>query len=208
MFCEEPIIKVYYGIQKTFEGDYFLDCYHDLAFHVTNGCRLLLETTHNYISIDINGVEKLWKGCALFREGEYLEPCVFILADNVPWGEFESTLFVGERLLEVVAERDHFLAVFDDFSLKVIPYDSAEALPGLYSKAVGAYHHIYGCERLLKRCSTCGSEGEILLDFVSDYVVRCKNCKCATWAGMNIQDAIDDWNKGILPCQLDSIAIE
>lgn len=50
MFCNEPIRKVYIG-QPEYNwndtGNAFLDCYHDIAYHCTDGYRLLLET-ENY----------------------------------------------------------------------------------------------------------------------------------------------------------------
>lgn len=57
MFCDEPIIKVYVGRSEDFFDDStaFLDCYHDLAYHVPDGRRLVLETEHYYISIGANG---------------------------------------------------------------------------------------------------------------------------------------------------------
>ena len=50
------------------------------------------------------------------------------------------------------------------------------------------------------KCPHCGADGEILLDFVSDYIVRCKKCKKSTWAAMNLIEAIEDWNNGELNC--------
>ena len=44
MFCDEPIIRVYLGQDEydSIDGaDAFLDCYHDLAYHVTEGYRIV-----------------------------------------------------------------------------------------------------------------------------------------------------------------------
>lgn len=54
----------------------------------------------------------------------------------------------------------------------------------------------------------CGGPGELLLDFVSDYVVRCQNCKKSTWTAMNAIDAIEVWNAGELHCDLQKFTIE
>ena len=50
MFCDEPIIRVYLGQDEydSIDGaDAFLDCYHDLAYHVTEGYRIVLETENH-----------------------------------------------------------------------------------------------------------------------------------------------------------------
>lgn len=56
------------------------------------------------------------------------------------------------------------------------------------------YYPVIGCERLLKYRCKCGGEPEIIEDFVSDYEIRCKECKRSIWAGMTVQEAIDDWD--------------
>ncbi len=211
MYCEEPILKVYIGNQEYDDLDGangFLDSYHDIAYHVTEGYRMVLETENHFLTLDVNGVSKLSKDSDITLPGECLEPCIILLENEPPWVEFETTLFVGEHLIEVSAEQEHFLLRFDDFTLKLIPYALGTMDKGLYNKNHWSYNHVYGCERLLKRKCSCGGEGEILLDFVSDYVVRCRKCKGSTWAGMNIQDAIDDWNAGEINCNLCDIKIE
>ncbi len=65
-----------------------------------------------------------------------------------------------------------------------------------------------GAERHLIRKCKCGGEVELLLDFVSYYIVRCKNCKQSTWAQMAAQDTIDEWNAGNLEYDLQDITIE
>ena len=83
------------------------------------------------------------------------------------------------------------------------------SIDGLHNQDHWSYNYVLGCDRHLKRkCPYCNGEGEILLDFVSDYIVRCKDCKKSTWAGMNLIDAIDDWNNGELNCTVDGIIIE
>ena len=50
-----------------------------------------------------------------------------------------------------------------------------------------------------------GGEGELLLDFVSDYVVRCKGCGRSTRAEGFAIRAIGDWNHGETPCDCSGI---
>ena len=51
-------------------------------------------------------------------------------------------------------------------------------------------------------------DNSVLLDFVSYYRVRCKNCKQSTWVQMVAQDAIDEWNAGNIEYNLQDIMIE
>ena len=217
MYCDEPIIAAYEGIQ---EDDYFkfsnafLDCYHDMAYHVKKGYRIVLETEHFYISLSVSGVELLQKNCSieeLEENGEWLDPYMHpaLDSDESPWVDYEATLFVGERLKEVKAVNDIFLLKFDHFQLKIVPHRSeVDDIPSLHSENPQAYHHVYGTEHLIKRKCSCGGTGELLLDFVSDYIVGCKECKKSTMASMNAIDAIEDWEAGEIHCEISDITIE
>lgn len=209
MFCEEPIKKVYFSLVED-DSDAFLDCYHDLAYHCTEGFRIVLETDNYFMSLASNGVTKEQKEGFFEREDGLLQNGVEVSeSDEMPWLYLETTLFVGERLLSVVREKDIFLVQFDDFLLKIIPHKSGDDILGLHNNNHWSFNYILGCERHLKqKCPHCGGTGEILLDFVKDYVVRCKNCKRSTYAGMNLIDAITDWNNGEVPCDLPDISIE
>ncbi len=214
VFCAEPVIAAYEGSRKYDDlenANAFFDCYHDLAYHVTLGYRIVLETEHHFISMGTSGVSLSDKTATIqeFEEsGECLEP--FIHTDlGAPWVDYESTLFVGERLTKVEKQEGFYLLSFDHFQLKLIPHDlEKDDVPSLQKNDHWSYNHVYGCERLLKRKCECGGTGELLLDFVSDYVVRCKNCKKSTWAAMNAINAIEDWNAGELHCDLKNIVIE
>lgn len=216
IFCDEPIIAGYYG-RREYENldgeDSFFDCYHDLAYHVTHGYRMILETENFYISISADGVlkeKKMVSIDAYEKPDECIEPFIISFDDGMlPWVEYESTLFVGERLLEVEKNDKGFALTFDDFVLKVIPHHLHDSdFPSHCNKNHWSYNHVLGSERHLKRICDCGGEGELLLDFVSDYVVGCKKCKKSTWAQMIAQNAIDEWNSGNLNCDLSEITIE
>ena len=61
VFCDEPIIAGYNGYREydDFYGDNaWLDVFHDIAYHVTEGYRIVLETEHFYISLSHDGVTK------------------------------------------------------------------------------------------------------------------------------------------------------
>ena len=187
----------------------FLDCYHDIAYHCTEGYRIVLETENYAISLSAKGVIKARKEELCENTGEWLQNGIEIIEeDEPPWVHFETTLFVGERVLSVTKQDDIYLIQFDDFTLKLIPH-LEDDIEGLYNKNHWSYNYIFGCERHLKKnCPHCDGDGEILLDFVSDYVVRCKTCNRSTYAGMNLIDAITDWNNGEVQCDLSDITIE
>lgn len=111
--------------------------------------------------------------------------------------------------MSVTNENGIFYVQFDDFTLKLIPYENGDDITSLHNEDHFSYNYILGCDRhLKKKCPHCGGDGEILLDFVSDYIIRCKQCKLSTWAGMNLIDAITDWNNGEIQCDLSEIVIE
>ena len=212
MFCDEPVIRVYLGSREydDLEGaNAFLDCYHDLAYHVTEGYRMVLETASWFISLDINGATKESKYSLREHPGECLQDNAKVLdPDDEPFTGFETTLFVGERLHTVEKANGVYFLIFDDFTFKVIPYELGAMSHSLRNKNHWSYNFVHGCDRLLKRICDCGGSGEILLDFVGDYVVRCQKCKKSTWANMVLQSAINDWNASVVPCDLSDITIE
>lgn len=219
MLCKEKIINVFLGQNEyhDIEGvNCWFDCFHDIAFHTTKGYRLVLETENYMISIAADGVSIQNKNEFKRYENEYLEETVDVWEDETENGVeqeefvgFKHTLFVGQRLLDVEKLHRHYLLKFDDFELKLIPYDLGEDIISLRNKDPWSYNYMMGFDRLLKeKCPICGGDGEVLLDFVSDYVVRCKKCKKSTWAEMEIRHAIENWNKGEIQCDLSDIMIE
>ena len=213
MFCDEKILKFYMGVIEddlVYSHNAFLDCYHDIAFHCTEGYRIVLETENYAISLSSKGVTKEPKDKLCENTGEWLRNGIELFEeDEAPWVHFETTLFVGEKILSVTEQGGIYFVQFDDFTLKLIPHSNGESIEGLHNQDHCSYNYVLGCDRHLKRkCPKCGADGEILLDFVRDYIVRCKNCKGSTWAYMNLIDAINDWNNEELNCIVDDIKIE
>lgn len=217
IFCSEPIIAVYEGSNKYDHVDgtnVYFDIFHELAYHVTDGYRMVLETEHYYISLGHDGVIKSEKKCSIedfAQKDEFLEPNIHDLGeDESHWVDYETTLFVGERLLDVQQVNNHYILTFDDFQMKLVPYKlHDENFPSsLRNENDWSYNHALGLERHLSEKCSCGGEGELLFDFVSDFVVRCKSCKKSTWAEMQACKAIDNWNKGEIECDLSDITIE
>lgn len=211
MFCEEEVEEVYELTPDVPYSDEecFFDCCHDIAYHCTKAYKLVLKTKNYYLTLGYDGVRKYLNEEEFVSNDVYLEPTIYNAEyDKVPWVDFKHTFFVGERLVDIKDDDGYYCAVFDDFTLKIIPYNDGKEIKGCNNKHCGSYNYVYGCERWIKRKCDCGGRGEVLLDFVDDYVVRCNKCKKSTWARMNLIDAIEDWNAGYIRCDLGDIVIE
>ena len=211
VFCDEKIIAVYLGQNEYHDIDganCWFDIYHDIAFHTTEGYRLLLETDSYMISLGADGVTFTNKDEFKPVEHEWLEEYVHNLEDEVIVN-FETTLFVDQRISSVNKTEGFYLIRFDDFSLKMYVYELGKMDKSLRNSDHWSYNNVLGFDRFIKaKCPLCGGDGEILLDFVCDYVVRCKSCKKSTCAEMQIRHAIENWNNGEVGCDLSDITIE
>lgn len=56
------------------------------------------------------------------------------------------------------------------------------------------YVHAKNYNDLLTRRCTCGGNGEMLCDFVADFVVRCSSCHLSTHAYIDPENAAAHWN--------------
>ncbi|MDD6312134.1 MAG: hypothetical protein PUB08_01500 [Firmicutes bacterium] len=86
MFCDEKIIAVYLGQNEYRDIDganCWFDVYHDIAFHTTEGYRLLLETDSYMISLGADGVSVTSKNEFKPIEHEWLEEYVDSFQDEV-----------------------------------------------------------------------------------------------------------------------------
>ena len=198
MYCDEVIKKVYLGQPKyDSKGNYFLDCYFDMAIHITPEYRLIFECDSCYFSLQTDGLHKIEKTgdvSSIEKEGEWIESFYQEEDDpeEAPWVEYEYTLFSGEKIVDIEHCGKDFIVRFADFQLKVITYSTGEEIFSFYP---AAYSNVLGSERLIKKCS-CGGTGRLDIDFVSDYGIRCDKCHKGTKASMCAIDAIEDWNDG------------
>ena len=214
MFCDEPIIAVYEGAQTHLSGvNAFLDCYNKLAYHITDGYRIILETENFYISLSTDGITKSNKKISrddFLRAGEFIESFAYNTeTDNIAFIDYAFTLFVGERLLDIHKKDGYYQLEFDDFDLTVIPHTLNESdFPTLKRIQPFSYLRVLGAERHITQKCACGGEGELLLNFVADYVVKCKSCNKSTHPKINAIYAIEHWNNGEIQCDLSDITIE
>ena len=75
MFCDEVITKVYMGIADDPAipaPEMFLDCFYEMAYHCTEGYRIVLETDHYAISLSSIGVTKESRQNPRERDNEWL----------------------------------------------------------------------------------------------------------------------------------------
>lgn len=201
MFCEDPIQSVYVKRLVLNGDDAYLDCYNDLAYHFSGDFAVVMLTEREYLRFDRNGVHK---GAVTEELTEQLrdvyDPCVQESPGKAPWIDYEHTLFCGERVLSVehTEGAGETLVRFEDFDFRFVFHDSASEYPPSPRDGV-RYTLIRGCERHLKRpCSACGGEGQMVMDFVGDYTVRCRLCKGAVRPQLFAHDALALWNDGRL----------
>lgn len=207
MFCNDPVIRVYEGSMfGHMASDSVLNCCSGIAYHCTPGCRMILETRHDLISIGASGVQRQARVPIgqIAKPGEQIEA----FGDGSPGTtsiDYAHTLFVGQRLLSVRQCGDSgYNLHFDDFCMRVVPHDQTDDISG-FCPENHMWHRVHGCEKKITRKCSCGGEGELLLDFVSDYVVRCKSCGKSTRAELYAIRAIEDWNQGDTPCDCSGI---
>ena len=122
---------------------------------------------------------------------------------------YQKVIFKLKCKEDIQSIGNHYLLTFDDFQLKLIPHElHDDDFPSLKNSDHWSYHHVLGAERHLTGKCDCVGEGELLLDFVSDFVVRCKKCMHSMYAQMIAQDAIEEWNAGHIQSDLSDIVIE
>lgn len=209
MFCNDPVIRVYEGSMfGHMASDSVLNCCSGIAYHCTPGCRMILETRHELISIGASGVQRQARVPIgqIAKSGEQIEA----FGDGSPGTtgiDYEHTLFVGQRLLSVGQDSDsEYTLHFDDFCMRVVPHDQTDDISG-FCPENHMWHRVHGCEKKITRTCSCGGEGELLLDYVSDFVVRCKVCGKSTRAELYAIRAIEDWNHSNTLCDCSDIEV-
>ena len=199
MFCENPIRTVYIKTPDLWTEAVYPEYCDDLAYHFTGSVAVVMLTERDFIRFDRSGASKNPITRALLDELQRdYDPCLEGEGSRCPWPMYEHTLFCGERIHSVEHREDTGETVvrFDDFTFRFVPHESEDTFPRRTRDLV-SYYLLRGCERYLRfPCPECGGEGEILLDFGEDYLVRCRRCHRATMARMFVQYAIADWNAG------------
>lgn len=204
MFCDEPILHVYqrmyYEDKKQPWHNAILRLTGSFEYHATEGYWLVFQTEHFVISLGHDGVQ-VYTCMDDFCPEDELDP----LSGLEGWTTTEETVFVGERIHSVNREDHCRTVIFDHFSLKLYGYnEDTGAAINRYNNSTHDHIPLAVGSHLLNRRCTCGGEGEIFLDFVSDYLVRCKTCHASTWASMCLINAIEAWNSGETPTHLDT----
>lgn len=198
MFCDEVIKRVYERRAREEAGkhcDAYLQLEGDLEYHVTYGYWLIFETEHHAISLGADGV-KIWNSLSdACPNSDELED----LSDIEYWVHPEHTLFVGEHIQTIRRNNVYWEIHFDHFPMRLYPYDNTKQKDSRFTwlrLGIADYKPMAVGNHFLTRKCACGGEGEIIIDYVHDYFVRCKKCHASTWASMCLIDAIKDWNAG------------
>lgn len=214
MFCDEPIIGVFCMYSSDTDGVQGMDLHitHCLELHVVGGRWLVFETDSHYIYAGADGV-RISDKASLPSEGvwfDYIDDPVEDDEGFTPPISYEKVIFSGERLVDVsAAECDEsadysagYVLSFDHFSMNMYIYERNGWRYFEYTiNSETDSNPVAACDHLLTRRCTCGGEGEVMLDFVEDFIVRCKRCHASTWAHMSASDALDDWNNAHTPVE-------
>ena len=191
MFDSWKIVKV---LKVSFHNDRLKDhnaffCFSPIIeYRVTDGYWMVFQTENDFISIGADGVTRY--ETMPFMSPDYDISEVDFIDEEDSIEGLETTLFVGERLMLVDKQEDRFVLSFDDFTMYLYPCitdyfrykQNAEDLP------------IKGFERHITRSCECGGKPELMLDFNSDFYIRCSKCHKSTWATDELRSVIDDWN--------------
>ncbi|MGN1122317.1 MAG: hypothetical protein ACI4RV_08110 [Eubacteriales bacterium] len=203
MFDSWKIVKVW---EVSFRDDRIKDnnaffCFSPLIeYRVTDGHWMVFQTENDYISIGANGVKRY--ETMPFATPEYdVSEVDFVDEDDSIEG-IETTLFVGERLIQVDTEENRYVLHFDDFTMYLYPF----AADDFWYACNAEYLPIKGFERHITRKCECGGEPELMLDFVSDFYIRCSKCHKSTWATYELRSVIDDWNNNETETVIDTAA--
>lgn len=203
MFCEEPILSCYEGMDvHLFDANAYLDYIHELAYHVNEGCRLVLETEHHYIFLEVTGVRLEEKRGPIEELAKPVELFELFEEEEGYW----QVLFTGQILLSVNDCGNYFLLQFSDFELKLIPHELDEPeFPDQDFDSSATYSRILGYEsRLTKKCA-CGGNGVLISGLGNDFFICCDRCKRATLSTYVASAVIEEWNNGNLTYIYDAI---
>lgn len=203
MFDSWKIIKVWeasFRDDSIKDNNAFFGFSPIIEYRVTDGFWMVFQTEKDYISIGANGVERY--ETMPFTGPEYDLSEVDYVDEEDSIEDLETTLFVGERLVQVDKKEEKFVLTFDDFKMYLYPCaadhfwynQNAEDLP------------IKGFERHITRKCDCGGEPELMLDFDSDFYIRCSKCHKSTWATYELRSVIDDWNNNEIETTIDTAA--
>ena len=193
MFCEEMINKVYtiekYESQYEHNKNAFLSFSPELEWHVTEGYWLGFETDNHFLLAGYDGV-KILDSKEDLPADEY---DVYSDDDFFGYESTETTIFKGERILDVAEAKNKYIIHLDHFDMTIFVYHD------YFDCSCGENVNIQikAAEHCVKRKCSCGGTAEVVLDFVSDFGVRCKKCHLSTYHTYVLQSVIDDWEKEV-----------
>lgn len=159
-----------------------------IEYRVTDGYRMVFQTENDFISIGADGVTRY--ETMPFMSPDYDISEVDCIDEQGSTEGLETTLFVGERLLQVDKQEDRFVLSFDDFTMYLYPY----TIDRFWYEPNATDWPIKGFERHLARRCECGGEPELMINCLSDFYIRCSKCHQSTRTSHELRSAINEWN--------------
>ncbi len=223
MYCEEPIINVWYlegkeGWENDGKGDWDFPDYHfGMVYYFAGKNGLVLQTEHYYITVSGGGV-KTYRS-----RDEFVTPDVYMYnyddwydddddkdSDGDEESEKESRVLteegfylIGERIRNVTKTENGWVIEFDHLSLTVLPAKEEEQPWSSYYN----YLPYLSTGHKLKRCE-CGGKAQLLYDHVDEYYIRCASCRRYTYPDYRLSIAVKHWNAGDCPVKGDMTPME
>ena len=194
MFCEEPIIKVWYMKEREINEEHWdFPVYTFRAgYYVTEGYWLVFQTEHHYISLGADGVR-------MYDSRKEAEKPDLEMQEDAEWGfpgdlTVETLVFSGEHIRSVTRTDSGWEVEFDHLKYQVVPC-TGDDYPWdadiRYIPYQGVSHHLKKCE--------CGGEAELMVDHVGDHFIRCSRCHRSTDSSYILSHIVADWNEGNCP---------
>ncbi len=221
MYCEEPIINVWYleGRGDGETGWDFPDYLFGMNYYVAGKSGLVFQTEHYYITVNSNGVKRygskdefVTPDIDMYNYDDWYEEISEDNDDDEYEGNYEkedtilteeALYFIGEHIRNVTEKPDGWLVEFDHFSLGVHPRTEAKQPWSSYYD----FLPFLNLDHKLKRCE-CGGKARLMVDRHEDYYICCDSCFRSTYADYRLGIVVKHWNSGQLPVNEDHTPFE
>lgn len=221
MYCEEPILNVWY-LESRQSSDYnwdFPDYHFGFAYYVSGKNRLVFQTEKHFITLGADGV-KTWQNKEEFVTSNHDLYNYDDWHANEDDGEDdddeteeqykhlnvlteECLYFQGEHIRNVSEKENGWLIEFDHFSLMLYPRTEKKQPWSSYYKFL-PYKNL---EHKLKQCQ-CGGQPRLMVDQVDDYYICCASCFRSTYADYRLAVVVERWNNDDCPVEEDHTPFE
>ena len=187
VFCDEPIKKTHRMHAPGFYEDMWeeVDYQGGITYHATEGCWLVFETEHHFITLGMDGVQ-------IYNTAEALQQTGNILFNDM--FELESIVFPKERIHDVSKNEQGWLVKLTDFDLRIICHKSEENFEG---RGIQSEIPFAGFDHVLRPC-LCGGRPLFKADRHCDFYVECAKCHRFTEPGYIPDVIVREWNEHLV----------